>query len=93
MLGIASMLSVLPDTFLVGPLGMLRDVKRQLESAGPILSMVQADQDPATYLRQVPRERMESVIDQMISRLEWVKYGEDSRQSDGGQVGDEDPQQ
>lgn len=64
-----STLSMLPP---IGPLGQLQKMIKDIE---PLLFMAQDNLDPGVYLKSIPQEKIEYFINQIIARLEWVKYG------------------
>lgn len=64
-----SIISMLPS---IGALGQIQGVIKDIE---PLMLMAQENSDPGTYLKAIPQEKIEYFINQVIARLEWVKYG------------------
>lgn len=66
---LAGTLSFLPA---IGPLAQLQGLLKDIE---PLMLMAQEHDDPAYYLKAVPEEKILYFINQVITRLEWVKNG------------------
>lgn len=64
-----STISMLPP---IGPLAQAQNMVKEIE---PFLLMAQDNLDPGFYIKSIPQEKMEYLINQIIARLEWVKYG------------------
>lgn len=70
-----STLSMLPP---IGPLAQVQNIIKDIE---PLLLTVQNNLDPGAYLKAVPQEKIEYFINQVITRLEWVKYGNSEKEN------------
>lgn len=69
---ISSMVSIIE---MLPPIGPLSRVQPMLKDIEPLLMMVQRNSDPGAYIKQIPKEKIEYFINEIIARLEWVKYG------------------
>lgn len=76
---ITSTLSMLPS---IGPLSQAQNIVKEIE---PILLMIQNNNDPGTYIKAIPQEKIEYFINQVITRLEWVKYGNNEPETTNNQ--------
>lgn len=62
-------INVLPS---FGPFAQMQTFTKEIE---PLLLLVQDNIDPGDLLKKIPQEKIEYFLNQVITRLEWVKYG------------------
>lgn len=72
--GMTSAITMLPP---IGPLAAAQNLVKEIE---PILLIAQNNIDPGTYINQIPKEKIEYFLNQVITRLEWVKYGNNEQE-------------
>jgi hypothetical protein len=67
--GMTSAITMLPP---IGPLAAAQNLVKEIE---PLLLLAQNNIDPGAYIKAIPQEKIEYFLNQVITRLEWVKYG------------------
>jgi hypothetical protein len=73
--GAAALVDMLPES--IGPIQIkpIAQIKQKIEPIKPILEMVRQNPDPGAYIKAIPEENILHFINQVITRLEWIKHG------------------